>query len=97
MVRPWVEISLGQYEKLKRLTEKKDKPLSGIIREAVCEFLKKKDFPTGTAVSSLARGTRNRYKPVSAYLSRSDWNLIRFFFPTLPLSLKKRPRRCLGL
>ena len=76
MVRPWVKVSLCQYHELKRLTEKKDKPLSEIIREAVCEFLKKKDFPTGTAVSSLARGTRNGYKCVSAYFLRSDWTLL---------------------
>ncbi len=76
MVRPWVKVSLCQYQELKRLTEKKDKSLSGIIREAVGEFLKKKDFPTNTTVSSLARGTRNGYKSVSAYFLRSDWNLL---------------------
>ncbi len=76
MIRPWVKVSLCQYDELKRLTEKKDKPLSEIIREAVGEFLKKKDFPAGTAVSTLARGTRNRYKSVSAYFPRSDWSLL---------------------
>jgi len=76
MVRSWVKVSLCQYQELKRLTEKKDKPLSEIIREAVSEFLKKKDFPAGTTVSSLAGGTRNRYKSVSAYFPRSDWSLL---------------------
>jgi len=76
MVRPWVKVSLGQYQELKRLREEKGKPLSEIIREAVGEFLKKKDFPADTAVSSLARGARNRYKFVSAYFPRSDWSLL---------------------
>ena len=61
---------------LKRLTEKRGKPLSEIIREAVGEFLKKKDYLADTALSSLARGTRNRYKSVSAYFPRSDWSLL---------------------
>ncbi len=76
MVRSWVKVSLCQHQELKRLREKKGKPLSGIIREAVSEFLKKKDFPTDTTVSSLAKRTRNRYKSVSAYFPRSDWNLL---------------------
>ena len=76
MVRPWVKVSLCQYEELKRLREKKGKPLSGIIREAVGEFLKKKDFPADTALPSLAGGTRNKYKSVSAYFHRSNWNLL---------------------
>ncbi len=86
MVRPWVEVSLCQHEELKRLTEKKDKSLSGIIREAVCKFLKKKDFPVDTALSSLARGTRNGYKSVSAYFPRSDWSLL--------ASISKETGRC---
>jgi len=76
MVRPWVKVSLCQYEELKRLTEKRGKPLSEIIRKAVSEFGKKKDFPADTALSSLTRGTRNRYKSVSAYFPRSDWSLL---------------------
>jgi len=76
IVRPWVKISLCQYEELKRLREKKGKPLSRIIREAVGEFLKKKDFPAGAAALSLARGTRNGYKSVSSYFPRSDWSLL---------------------
>jgi predicted DNA-binding protein len=86
MVRPWVKVSLCQYEELKRLREKKGKPLSQIIREAVCEFLKKKDFPADTTLSSLARGTRNRYKSVSAYFPRSDWSLL--------ASISKETGRC---
>jgi len=76
MVRPWVKISLGQYQELKRLREKRGKSLSGIIREAVGEFLEKKDFPAGTTVSYLRKGTRDRYRSVSAYFPRSDWSLV---------------------
>jgi metal-responsive CopG/Arc/MetJ family transcriptional regulator len=57
--------------------EKRGESLSGIIREAASQFLKKKEFPGSTTVSSLARGTRNRYKSVSAYFPRSDWDLLR--------------------
>jgi len=76
MVRPWVKVSLCQHEKLRRLTEKSGRSLSQIIREAVCEFLKKREFPAGTAISSLAGGTRNEYKSVSAYFPRPDWALL---------------------
>ena len=76
MVRSWVKVSLCQYEELKRLAEKKGKPLSQIIREAVCQFVKKKGFPVSTTVSYLPKGTKNGYKYVSAYFPRSDWSLL---------------------
>ncbi len=76
MVRPWVKVSLCQYQELKRLTEKRGKPLSEIIREAVCGFVKKRQFSASTTVSSLPKRTRNGYKSVSAYFPRSDWNLL---------------------
>jgi len=76
MIRPWVEISLSQYQELKRLREKRGRPLSEVIREAVCEFLRKKEFPAGTIVSYLPKGTRDRYRSVSAYFPRSDWSLL---------------------
>jgi len=76
MVRPWVEVSLCQYEKLKRLRKKSGKPLSEIIRESVCELVKKKDFRVSTTSLYLPKGTRDKYKSVSAYLPRSDWNLL---------------------
>jgi predicted DNA-binding protein len=76
MVRPWVKLSLCQYQELKKLREIARKPLSKIIREAVSRFVKKRDFPVNTAVSYLARGTENRYKSVSAYFPRSDWGLL---------------------
>ncbi len=76
MVRPWVKVSLCQYKELKGLTDKKDKPLSEIIREAVCQFVKKKDFGVSTTSSYLPKGTRDKYKSVSAYFVRFDWNLL---------------------
>jgi len=76
MVRPWVKLCLCQYQELKRLTEKRAKPLSEIIREAASEFVKKKDFPISTHVSYLAKGTKGKYKSVSAYFPTSDWNLL---------------------
>ncbi len=44
MVRPWVKVSLFQYEKSKEIRKKSGRPLSKIIREAVviakrtCQF-----------------------------------------------------------
>ena len=76
MVRPWVKISLCQYEKLDRLKEKTGMPLSEIIRRAVHEFVRKRGFPCSVAISHLPRGTRDKYKSVSAYFPRSDWNLL---------------------
>ena len=76
MVRPWVKISLCQYQKLNGLKEEKGKPLSEIIREVVREFVKKKDFPVSTTASYLPKGTRDKYKSVSTYFVRFDWNLL---------------------
>jgi len=76
MVRPWVNISLFQYEKLNKLRETAKKPLSKIIREAVCEFVKKLDFPVSTVASYLPKRTRDKYKSVSAYFPRPDWSLL---------------------
>jgi len=76
MVRPWVKVSLCQYQKLNRLKEETNRPLSEIIREAVCEFARKKDFPVSTTSSHLPKGTRGKYKSISAYFARSDWHIL---------------------
>ncbi len=76
MVRPWVKVSLCQYNKLKKLRETARKPLSKIIREAVCEFVKKRDFSVSTVASYLPKETRDKYKSVSAYFPRSDWGFL---------------------
>ncbi|GAF91239.1 unnamed protein product, partial [marine sediment metagenome] len=49
---------------------------SEIIREAVSGFVHKKKYPTNVIVSHLSRGTRDKYKSVSAYFSQADWNLL---------------------
>ncbi len=76
MVRPWVKISLSQYEKLNRLKEETGRPLSEIIRNAVCDFVRKRDFPVSTNASYLPKGTKSKYKSVSAYFPRADWHLL---------------------
>lgn len=76
MVCSWVEVSLSQYDKLNRSRERSGKPLSEIVREAVSKFVKKRDFPVSTIASYLPKGTREKYKSVSAYFPRSDWNLL---------------------
>ena len=76
MVRPWVKVTLSQYQKLNRLKKETGRPLSEIIREAVCEFVKKRDFPVSTTASYLPKRTTSKYKSVSAYFVRSDWGLL---------------------
>ncbi len=76
MVRPWVKVSLCQYEKPRKLREETNRPLSEIIREAVSKFAKKEDFAISTTASYLPKGTRDKYKSVSAYFFRSDWGLL---------------------
>ncbi len=76
MVRPWIKVSLCQYQELKKLKEETDRPLSEIIREAVSGFVKKKDFPVSTTASYLTRRTRDKYRSVSAYFFRFDWDLL---------------------
>jgi len=76
MVRPWVKVSLCQYQKLRKLKEETNRSLSEIIRKAVSQFVRKKGFPVSTIASYLPKGTRDKYKSVSAYLPRSDWNLL---------------------
>ena len=76
MIRPWVKISLYRCKKLNGLKERTGKPLFEIIRKAVCNFVRKKDFAVSTTASSLSRGTRDEYKSVSAYFARSDWSVL---------------------
>ncbi len=76
MARPWVKLSLCQYEKLNGLKKETGRPLSEIIWKAVYEFVKKKDFPVSSNASYLPKGTRDKYKSVSVYFLRSDWSLL---------------------
>ncbi len=76
MVRAWVKVSLSQYEKINKLKEETGIPLSEIIRKAICDFVRNKDFPVSATASYLPKGSINNYKSVSAYFPRSDWNLL---------------------
>ncbi len=76
MVRAWVKVSLCQYQKLHGLKEETNRHLSRIIREAVCRFVKKRDFPVSTTASYLPKGSIDKYKSVSAYFTRPDWDLL---------------------
>jgi predicted DNA-binding protein len=70
MVRPWVKVSLRQYDKLRNFREKTGKPLSKIIREAVAKFTTKKDYPVSAAASHLPKGTRDKYKSFISLFSQ---------------------------
>ncbi|GAI58542.1 unnamed protein product [marine sediment metagenome] len=63
-------------QELKKIKERTDRSLSKIIGEAVCKFVKKRDFAVSTTVSYLPKRTRDKYKSVSAYFVRSDWNFL---------------------
>lgn len=76
IVRPRVEVSPYQYERLKKLKEKTGKPLSWIIQEAVFHFVRKKDYLISIAVSYLPKGTRDNCKSVAACFPKPDWNLL---------------------
>jgi len=71
-----VKVSLCQYQKLNRLRENSGKSLSEIVREAASPFVRKTDFPASAFASYLPKGTRDKYKSVSAYFARPDWNLL---------------------
>jgi len=76
MIRPWVELSNSQYERLKKLKEKTGNPLSQMIRKAVSSFVAKKDYSISISASHLPKTTREDYRGVTAYFHRFDWNLL---------------------
>jgi len=76
MVRPWVELEKHQYKQLKELQENTGKAISEIVREAVSEFVRKKDYSISIGASHLPRATRDNYRRVTTYLSRSDLSLL---------------------
>jgi len=78
MVHPWVELEKDQYEQLKKLREKTGKPVSRMIREAVSSFVTKKDYSISIGASHLPRETRQNYRRVTTYLSRSDLSLLAY-------------------
>jgi len=76
MVRPFVKISLNQYEELDRLKKEKKESLSKLIRQALSSFAKKKEHSVSTLPSFLPASTKDKYKTVTAYFPRYDWNWL---------------------
>ena len=76
MVRPFVKISLDQYEDLDRLRKEKKESLSKLIRESLSFFIKKRKHAIGVLPSLLPASSRDQYKTVTAYFPKRDWNLL---------------------
>ena len=76
MVRPFVKISLNQYKEVNKLRREKKEPLSKLIREALSSFIKKKEQSISTLPSFLAASTKDKYKTVTAYFPRHEWDLL---------------------
>ena len=76
LVPPWVELEKEQCERLKELQENTGKPVSEMIREAITSFVRKKDYSISISASHLPRATRENYRRVTTYLSRSDLSLL---------------------
>ena len=68
MVRPWVELEKDQYERLKESQENTGKRVSEMIREAVSNFVSKKDSSTNVGASHLPRATTEKYRRVTIFL-----------------------------
>ena len=77
MVRPFVKISLNQYKELDALRREKKEPLSRFIRKALSSLTKKKEHSIGTLPSFLPASTKDKYKTVSAYFPRDEWNSLK--------------------
>ena len=86
MVRAWVELEKNQYERLKELQENTGKAVSEMIREAVTSFVTRKDYSISISASHLPRATRENYRRVTTYLSRSNLSLL--------ASISKETGRC---
>jgi len=76
MVRPYVKISLDQYEQLDRLRKERKESLSKLIREALSYFTEKKEHSISTLPSFLPASTKDKYKTVTAYFPRDEWDSL---------------------
>jgi len=76
MVRPFVKISLNQYKELNVLRREKKEPLSKLIREALSSFIRKKEHFVSALASFLPASTKDKYKTVTAYFPRDEWDLL---------------------
>jgi len=86
MVRPWVDLEKDQYERLKELEENTGRPVSKMIREAVSSFVTKKGYSISIGASHLPNAPKEDYRPVTAYLPRSDLSLL--------VSISEKTGRC---
>lgn len=75
MVRPFVKITLKQYKELDTLRREKKESFSKLMREALSSFTRKKEHSVSTLPSFLPASTKDKYKTVTAYFSRDEWDL----------------------
>ena len=76
MVRPFVKIALNQYRELDALRREKKESLSKLIREALSSFTKKREHSVSTLPCFLPASTRDKFKTVTAYFPRHEWDLL---------------------
>ena len=76
MVRPFVKIALNQYKELNTLKREKKEPLSKLMREALSSFTKKREHSISILPSFLPASTKDKYKTVTAYFPRDEWDLL---------------------
>ena len=77
MVRRFVKISLNQYKELNVLRREKKESLSKLIREALSSFTKKREHSISTLPSFLLASTKDKYKTVTAYFPRDEWDSLK--------------------
>jgi len=76
MVRPFVKIAMSQYKELNTLSREKKESLSRLIRDTLSSFTKKKEHSISTLPSFLPASTKDKYKTVTAYFPRHEWDLL---------------------
>lgn len=76
MIRAFVQTSPDQYKELDRLRKERRKSLSKLVREAVSSFIKKKEYSVSILSSFLPAVNQDRYKAVTAYFPKHDWDLL---------------------
>ena len=86
MIRPWVELEKDRYQRVNNLGKKTGRPISGMIRKAIPNFVRKKGYSIIMGPSQRPRTSRENYGRVTTYLSRSDLILLK--------SISKQTGRC---
>jgi len=71
---------------VKELRESTSRPIPRMIREAITSFVGKKDYSVSIGASHLPRTSRENYRRVTTYLSRSNLSLL--------ASISKETGRC---